>query len=97
MNQILTFLGYVNTASWVIAAVSAYKFKGLFASSQKSWTMVMIGSIFMVARQLCKNIPGYAGSLDIQLIRYVIGTIAGAILVGGFYKLYKEAKSINDF
>jgi len=97
MEQILEFLTYVNTTGWLIASVAAFKFKGMFANSNVSWTLVMIGSILMLGRQLFQYLPGYGADFDMQVIRFGIGILSGLVLVIGFYKLNKEAKTLNEF
>lgn len=95
MDEILEMLILAITAAWVFAAVAAYKFKNMFAGGSGGWTFVMYGSIFMLIRLLLKYYPGYSDKET--SLRFMFGCVAGALLTVGFYKLYKEAKSLMSF
>lgn len=89
--QILNILGYVNTIAWIIAAIAAYKFRTIFAENSKSWTLIMIGSLFVVGRQLVKLLPFYATDFG-NILRYTVGGIGALIIFIGFLNLYMEAR-----
>ncbi|PLW79854.1 hypothetical protein C0585_05625 [Candidatus Woesearchaeota archaeon] len=92
-DQILTILGYVNLAAWILAAIASYKFRTIFKEHAKSWTLIMVGSIFVVGRQVIKLLPFYATDIG-YIARYVVGGIGALILFIGFLNLYMEAKRI---
>lgn len=85
---------YAITAAWTISAFAAYRFRNMFGGHM-GWTLVMIGSVLFLARLLLKYYPGYSDSTT--ALRFMIGAVAGAVLIAAFYKLYKETKSLSSF
>jgi len=96
MESILELFGYTNTFTWLLAAIAAYKFSGIYDVQNKGWIMVMIGSILMLVRQAVQHLPNYDTNYLMQVVRFGIGIASGIILAYGFYTLFKLLKKIQS-
>ena len=88
----MSILSYVNMLAWLVAAGASLKFRTFFKSNREAWTYIMIGSMFVLGRQIIKLIPAYGVSDIVYIIRYVVGGIGSLILFIGFLKLYMASK-----
>jgi hypothetical protein len=91
-EDILKMLANFNLVAWVIAAISCFFVQRNMRS--KGWTVIMIGSVFVVVRQLWKVIvPGYGAGqaseviFNAYMMRYVFGGIGAIIISIGFMML----------
>lgn len=95
MDLVIKILGYVNTIAWIFAVFAALKFKSVFKGHNEGWTLVAIGSLFVVCRQIIKLLPFYEFEAG-YISRYVIGGIGAAFLFIGFLKLYIKTKELFE-
>ena len=90
-EEILDLLSNFNLIAWLIAAIASFFLRKPHKESvswhvSTGWTMVMIGSLFVVLRQLWKFLPGYEAAqasdllLNMYMTRFMFG-VGGALLI----------------
>lgn len=83
-DDMLAVLAQFNLIAWIIATVVS--FIVLLYTKTRAWLLVMVGSAFVVLRQLAKFMPGYEQAqasealFNAYMIRYLAGSV-GAILL----------------
>ncbi|MFC1665123.1 hypothetical protein ACFL17_05810 [Pseudomonadota bacterium] len=83
-SSVLDTLTHFNLYAWLIAAVGSFLVQRYIRS--KGWTIIMIGSCFVVLRQLWAFLPGYGDAKSAEYIinaymnKFLMGTI-GAVLI----------------
>lgn len=87
------YLGYVNMLAWFIAAGASLRFRIFFPKQAMSWSLILIGSLFVLGRQIIKLFPAYKVLDVVYMSRYLVGLVGAIILFIGFLRLYEEAKA----
>lgn len=91
LDEILGLLGQFNLIAWIIATLSAFMI--LKATKNRGWILIMIGSLFVVMRQLWKLFPVYKAEaasevlMNGYMMRYVFGATGAVLLCAGFVSL----------
>lgn len=89
--DILTLLSSFALLAWSIAAVASFFVQRYYAS--RGWSFIMVGSLFVVARQAWKFLPAYSEGSESELIfngymmRFIFGASGAILLSIGFLLL----------
>ncbi len=90
-QEILKLLAQFNLVAWLLAAIASYIVAR--ATGNRGWSLIALGSLFVVMRQVWKFLPGYKEGQASDMLfnaymnRYVFGAIGAIILCAGFIKL----------
>ena len=99
-NDLIGWLGQFNLIAWTIVAVSALII--LRVNKNPGWIMIMIGSLFVVVRQVWKMFPAYKMAQESDLLfnaymmRYVFGAAGAIFLCIGFIILITTYYVVRD-
>lgn len=89
--DLLNFLSSFALFAWSIAAVASFLVQRYYAS--RGWSFVMVGSLFVVARQAWKFLPAYTENSESDVIfngymmRFIFGSTGAVLLSIGFLLL----------
>ena len=90
-DEILQALAQFNLIAWVIVAITSLLV--LRYTRTKGWSIIMIGAIFIIVRQLWKFFPEYQSMQGSELIfnaymmRFLFGSLGAIALLIGFTML----------
>lgn len=91
-EEILKVLGSFNLYAWIIAGVGSFLVQKYLKS--KGWTIILVGSLFVIVRQIWKVVVssyGDAGASEVlfnaYMLRYVFGGIGALIISIGLMVL----------
>lgn len=90
-NELLQIISQFNLIAWVVVALASLLV--LLYTRTKAWLVIMIGALFIIARQLWKFFPEYQAMQGSDLIfnaymmRFLFGSLGAIALSIGFAML----------
>lgn len=99
-DDILGFLSQFSLYAWGIAAIASFIVQHYLAS--RGWTLILLGSIFIAARQAWKFLPIYAADKSSEsffngyMLRFSFGSIGAILLSIGFLMLIANYQLVRS-